>query len=368
MGVKRGFTILEILVVMAVMGILMGVGVGYLQSMGQGSRSDQSRAILRETLYACKQSSTGGQIAIFGLREPDLDVGGPLIASTAVARPVLTANFETIDTVSSDYPVEVEGKVEIVPGGHTGKAAKFDAGGMFVFAPQSSFAVSEGIRIDVWLKPEGMMPTMTILEAEEMYELQLARDPKTTGYDVVLKLNLKSSGEGDRSASVLTEFRTKDGPIHPSRGWVHLQVAYYGWAPSIRIDGVERASRPKRQRAETTPSEGGPRRLAVPAGGAVQLRLSNSGSPYMGLMDTLVLGGVFRSSESEREIFGFQLVRPPPPVRIVFRDGRLDATEHRKKVVLRLRDEANPEGSQLEFRVGLYGTIGEELVLEEGAR
>ena len=105
---------------MAMMAIIMGIGVGYLQNIGTGSRHDQARAILRETVYACKQSSNGGTRAILDLRARPRR-RGPRRAGPAVAQPVLTHNFETLDGLSDDYPLEEQGEIEFVDGGHTGR-------------------------------------------------------------------------------------------------------------------------------------------------------------------------------------------------------------------------------------------------------
>jgi hypothetical protein len=80
-------------------------------------------------------------------------------------------------------------------------------------------------------------------------------------------------------------------------------------------------------------------------------------------MDALVLGGVFRNQDNERDLPRLKLVRPSePPVRIVFQNGRLDAQEHGADVLLVFEDEANPGASEIEFRLGLYGTVSDRLV------
>lgn len=359
-----GFTFLEILIVMAVMGILMGLGIGYLQNIGAASRTDQARSILRETVYACKQSSNGGTRAILDLHYRERD--DALVVGAAVARPVLTANFEALDSTSNDYPVQVEGNVDLEPKGHLGAAAKFQ-GGALVFDPQSAFAMTDGLHIDGWFLPTPGASTMSLVTGMDAYKLQLVRDPETDGYDVVLKLMLKQPGEG-RSAASEKVYRTKGGPLRPAVGWAHLQVGYDGADASILINGIEYETRRKaRRRGQATiDEEAGNRRLFVPDSGAVKLVLGGTSTPYAGLMDTLVIGGVFRSSDTERELYGLQLVRQGDrPVKVVYRNGRLDPSRHAGDVFLYLQESTNTDGPLLELKLGMYGTVEDRLVAGE---
>lgn len=357
-----GFTFLEILIVMAVMGVLMGIGIGYLQNIGSASRVDQSRAILRETLYACKQSSNGGTRAIFELRERKRD--GELVVGASVARPVLTHNFEELESPSLDYPLRLEGTVESVPVGHIGRAARFTGGGRLVFDPQAAFAMTEGLEISVWLLPAAGATTMTVLQGAGAYELQLTRESKEAGYDVQLHLHLKAPGEEGRSTGTPQTFRTKGGPLRPEARWTHLQVSYDGADASIRIDGLERETlrRARRRGTASTAEEMGLRQIVVPEGGVVTLTIGGTTTPYSGLMDTLVVGGVFRSTDSERELYGLDVVRRPLPIRVVYRNGRLDPARHPGDLVLLFQEETNRDGPLLEVRLGMYGTVEEGFV------
>jgi len=358
---RSGFTFLEILIVMAVMGILMGIGIGYLQNIGAASRVDQARAILRETVYACKQSSNGGTRAILDLHYRVRD--DALVVGAAVARPVLTHNFEALDSTSNDYPVSVEGNVELERGGHLGSCAKFE-GGAIVFDLQSAFAMTDGLQIDGWFLPVGGASTMSLVTGEGAYQLQVVRDPQTAGYDVLLKLQLKQPGEG-RSATTEKIFRTKGGPWRPATGWTHLQVGYDGADASIQINGIEceTGRRVRRRGQATAAEEAGHRRLHVPESGAVKLILGGTSTPYSGLMDTLVVGGVFRSSDTERELYGLKIVRRGDrPVKVVYRNGRLDPTRHAGDVLLYLQETTNIDGPLLELKMGMYGTVEDRLV------
>ncbi len=347
---------------MAVMGVMMGIGLGVLTNVGQGSKTQQAQAIIRETAFACMQSSNGGTRAILDLRERERDRA--LVIGAAISDPVLTHNFETLDFVSRDYPIDIEGKVETVADGYTGRAAKFERGSVLKFASQSAFAMTEGLLLTLWVRPDPGPTSMTLVKGEGAYEVQLVQQPGGDGYDVRLKLYLRAATE-DRAAVLPETFQTKGGPVRvDGKTWTHLRVGFDGASPSIRVNGVEKIRRGKRRSAsgggdDTTPLQ---KRIAVPEGGAVELTISDAFSSYVGLMDSLVLGGVFRSDETERELMGLELVRPRLPVRVIYRNGRLDPDEHGGDVVLLLQNTADPDGPQLEVRFGLYGTVEQKLI------
>ncbi|MHC5011244.1 MAG: prepilin-type N-terminal cleavage/methylation domain-containing protein, partial [Planctomycetota bacterium] len=234
-----GFTFIEVMVVMAVMAVLMGLGVGYLQSIGRTSRVAQARAILRETAYACKQASNGGARAIFDLRMVDRPDGGQVLTvGAAVSQPVLTHHFESLETASLDYPLSIEGTVESEPAGYIGRAARFVGTGWIEFAPQASFAMTDGIDVDVRLKPEPGRARMMVLRGEGAYELELVRGRDTSGYEVALTLWLRDDSRGGRSpAERAPPFTTDAAPVKPGV-WNHVQVRYDGHDVSLRVNDI----------------------------------------------------------------------------------------------------------------------------------
>ena len=310
-------------------------------------------------MYACKQSSNGGTRAILDIHARTGEGAEALVVGAAVARPVLTHNFENVEGVSHDYPLEVDGKVEIVEGGHTGRAARFGVGGSLLFDPQAAFAMTEGLEVDVWLLVETSSPTMTLIKAPGAYDLVLAKDVRAEAYDVVLALYLKDSSDTGRSYAARTEFRTKGAPLDPGRGWTHVEASFDGRTASIRVDGIECLPAVRQPRpGEAEVPEAAVRRIAVPAGGAVSLSISEPNAPFEGLLDNLVLSGVFRTQDTERDLYGLELLRPRLPVRVVYRNGRLDPQEHADDVVLVFGEAANPTGPAWEVRLGLHGTVG----------
>ena len=58
---QTGFTLIEILVVMAVISILMGFGIGMYQGLSSLGQATQARATVIETVEAVQRSSLGSR-------------------------------------------------------------------------------------------------------------------------------------------------------------------------------------------------------------------------------------------------------------------------------------------------------------------
>ena len=67
--------------------------------------------------------------------------------------------------------------------------------GTLQFAPESAFAMTEGLEIDLWIKPDIAGAQMTLLTGGEIgaerYQLQLIREGNTSAYNVRLRLSLR---------------------------------------------------------------------------------------------------------------------------------------------------------------------------------
>src|SRR5262245_56472009 len=98
----RGFTFMEILIVMAVAAVLLGLGIGFLVNIGRASLAQQAAAICAESGQRCLNASAGGKRSILEFTRVDTEQGKRIEVRTAVERPVLTANFES---TSPDTPL-----------------------------------------------------------------------------------------------------------------------------------------------------------------------------------------------------------------------------------------------------------------------
>lgn len=373
---SRGFTFLELLVVMGAMAVLMGLTVGYLGSIGSATQLDQARGILVETFRRCQTASVGGSrraVATLAMRTTE---GGARVlrVSASIAQPVVTHQFEELDAISGGLMGKATA-VGIARGrGFTGSAGEFVMGGQVDYGRQSAFAMTEGFELDVRLKPDPGGQEMVLVEGrgadgQPVYRVALVRGTTSSSdYDVEVRLRVRKPGESARDSDgseVL--YRTKDAPVRAASGsrWQRVEVAWHGLEASVRVNGLESsvtdAPRGRSTRREASLDAGTAddvRELATPADGLVAMSISSGSRSFRGLMDTFQLRGVFRSSELQRDLPEALLCESPPlPVRLVFQNGALDPDVHARGVVLRFTDQQAPEDLPLSIIVGMNGTI-----------
>ncbi len=362
---QRGFSFIELVVVMGAMGVLMGLAVGYIGNIGQATFVVQAKGMLQETAYRCLSASIGDRRAILTLRQAENSDGDRILRiGAAVARPVLTHQFETIDFASEARAPLVQGDVELDRGGgRVGNCAKFGPASYLSFTEQSIFAMTEGIELDVWVKPESRVRQMTLVHGVESYEVLLSQSGDSDAYDVRLRLKLrKSLDDATSTAGLETVFESKGAPVIADGRWSRVQVSYDGLEASIRVNGLECYEPESRRRRPGGALGAGEidqvQRIAVPPSGLVALTISGNTSPYRGRMDSFRLMGVFRSEELERDLPGpLEVMFPALPLRIVFRNGGLDPDVHSGDQIIRLRDTANPSDPPLRLTMGMYGTV-----------
>ena len=361
----RGFTFIELVVVMGAMGILLGLAVGYIGNIGQATFIIQAKSMLSETAYRCLSASVGDRRAILTLRRAE-DADGDVVLrlGAAVARPVLTHQFETIDFASEARAPLITGDVTLARDqGRVGNCAKFGASSHLAFAASSVFAMTEGIELDVWVKPDPGVRQMAIMEGTESYGVYLIQAGDSDAYDLRLRLKLRKVGDGERTAPFDQPFETKGAPVVADGRWSHVQVSYDGVDASIRVNGIEAYEPTAKRRAPGDALQGNElleqvHRLVVPTTGLVGLSISSAQSPYRGLMDSFRLMGVFRSEDLERDLPGsLEVIYPAIPLRIVFRNGGLDPDEHSGDQMIRLLDTREPDDAPLRLTMGMYGTV-----------
>ena len=373
---SRGFTFLELLVVMGAMAVLMGLTVGYLGSIGSATQLDQARGILVETFRRCQTASVGGsRRAVATLAMRTTEQGARVLrVSASIAQPVVTHQFEELDAISGGL-IGRPTAVGIARGkGFTGSAGEFVMGGQIDYGRQSAFAMTEGFELDVRVKPDSGAQQMVLVEGkgadnQAVYRVALVRGAMgTSDYDVEVRLRVRKPGESARESDgneVLC--RTKDAPVRAASGsrWQRIEVSWHGLEASVRVNGLESsvtdAPRGRSTRRDASLDAGAAddvRELATPSDGLVSMSISSASSAFRGLMDTFQLRGVFRSSELQRDLPEALLCESPPlPVRLVFQNGALDPDVHARGVVLRFTDQQAPDDLPLSIIVGMNGTI-----------
>ncbi|MGE0191673.1 MAG: type II secretion system protein [Planctomycetota bacterium] len=371
----RGFTFLELLVVMGAMAVLMGLTVGYLGSIGSATQLDQARGILVETFRRCQTASVGGSrraVTTLALRTTD-EGARVLRVSASIAQPVVTHQFEELEAISGGLMGKATA-VGIAHGkGFTGSAGEFVLGGHVDYGRQSAFAMTEGFELDVRLKPDPGEPEMALVEGkgaenQVIYRVALVRGGTSgTDYDVEVRLRVRKPGESAReSDGTEVIYRTKDAPVRGASGsrWQRVEVAWHGLEATVRVNGLEasvgdapRGRSTRRDASLDADTADDVRELATPSDGLVAMSISGTSRSFRGLMDTFQLRGVFRSSELQRDLPEALQCETPLPIRLVFQNGALDPDIHARGVVLRFRDTQAPDDLPLSILVGMNGTI-----------
>ncbi|MDA1194621.1 MAG: hypothetical protein O2894_05495 [Planctomycetota bacterium] len=365
-GSTRGFSFIEIVVVMGAMAVLMGLAVGYIGNLGKATYIAQAKAMMAETAHACLSASVGGRRATLLMRSGQDEEGFPVLTiGASIARPVITHQFESLDFASEARRPDLQGRVELERvAGHVGNCAKF-GGGSLTFAPSSAFAMTEGLEFDVWIRPEAGRTLMSLVQGGEAYEILLVQSTGSDAYDVRLRMKLRKASETGRATSIDKNYETKGGPVIADGRWQRLQVSWQGLDPSIRVSGLECYEGEgigRRPGGVLGPDEiAAVHRIDIGERGAVPLSISAAGNGYVGLMDSFRLLGVFLSEEFERQVPGdLEVIEPKLPLRVAFYDGGLDPDVHSGDQIIRIRDLTNPEDPAIRLTIGMYGTISSD--------
>src|SRR5262245_28352444 len=151
---------------MAVIAVLLGLGIGFLANVGRSALATQAASIVTESGQRCLNVSAGGNrssLEIASVATPDGEER--LEVRTAAQRQVLTANFESrsqdkpdpdwAQTVNEPSHATTTGAVECDLAGKSGACAVFRAGGTMDYGTRSAFAMTDGLRIQCWVRPEG---------------------------------------------------------------------------------------------------------------------------------------------------------------------------------------------------------------------
>lgn len=359
----RGFTFIELIVVMGIVGMLMGLTVGFVRSTGRVGALGMAKAQLLDAAYRAQGMSAGDRISLLTVRQTEDENGRPVFeAFTSVASTMMTHAFETIERASLDLPLKVNGAVKREEqGGWSGSCAVFGRGGSVEFEPQSSFAATDGLDVELAIQPESGPPVMTLVEGTGAYDVTLIRGASGGDYDLRLRINARpEDGRGD---PLWVSFETEGQPVKLTGRWTHVHVSFDGVAASLRVDNLEHVKRAPGARPGEAPRPAASRRIAVPLSGAVPLLIGSPSQPYVGRMDSVVVRGVFRLAEERTrmpegiELDVLQPAKQPLPFRVTYRNGRLDPERHPEDVVLRAFDPRRPDDPPLQLRLSRFGSI-----------
>ena len=346
-----GFTLVEVLIVLSLVGILMGLSIGFLGSMGRGNSLIDSANRLRDLFAAAANSSVGGERAYVALEPRE---GGGAVARAFVNRQVFCWACEDL-TSASEEVLEKTGGVRVAENdlsSREGKHVRIDSGGAMNLGNRSWLQMRDGFAIRCRIRPDAKGGSMTLFQKGNAYAVRLVPAPAAGSFDVEVEINLEAdaTGKGGGSHLLRTGFREATevaewrGPVLGGR-WQDIRIAYDRNLLTIHVDERLRGIRGDKSTRIVLSTEG-----------------FKIGGGYSGGFDSLLVSGIFERDEARFEI-GQNVVwvddagKPKTAgERIHFLNRGLDAREHARPVAIRLMlDEGGVRGAVRTVRVEMSG-------------
>lgn len=322
---RRGFTLLELLTVLALISVLMGIGVGAFRKLnpGRAMAVAQVKDALRSArLFALEQSVTSRVV---------LDVKENVVAASGIVA-VGDWHFETEDGRGWPVNARFDGGTSVQPGGAIGNCVVFPPSdpGTVRLGRGPAFDFVAGMRLEAFVRV-GKDATGRILSKGEAFVLSIGPGRALKGSVMV------SSRQSGETAEPLTVDATEALPVER---WVRVGLTHDGRSLKLWQNGVEVASIDDQER-----------RLPVPESDA-EIMLGSVRPAFVGAIDEVKIGS-----------FVTQQAPPlPEGVRLsaggdVWFDarGRLDSRFHTKPVTITL--VYDDESRTRDVMVSLLGEI-----------
>lgn len=321
----RGFTLLELLVVLALIATLMGIGTGLFKKVGSGRALALSavKDNLRATrTFAIEQSA----VASLQFRPED----GAMISSSFLS----VGNWHFEDERSRGWPTDADlsGGLEIASSGAIGRSLRIprESRGFAALGNAPSFNPDHGILIDLFVKLEESQDR-PILAKGLGYQLLATGDDGVALRVRCRERGVLGQGEGEtRSIAV-------SGGLSQSR-FVHVQASYDGRSLRIELDGRVRGVQEFTTRATLWPDVETPLTIGTPD------------SRFLGSVDEVRISSLVLAENHIAEEIRFE-----KPLTVYFDpSGRLDPLRHTEPVAVTMIFDGDRKRDVV---VGLFGEI-----------
>jgi prepilin-type N-terminal cleavage/methylation domain-containing protein len=327
---RRGLTLIELVIVMALAALVLGMGLGSIASLDLGARSAVG------TVQGALRSANNWAVARRAPARVRID---------AAARTLTAAGQDVIGTwhFEKDPPpgaFELDGDLigaVLIDDGFLGRAVTFrglGAGARFQ-APvheSPSFDLRDGFQVQMALRPEEVS-SGKVLQLGDTLGIEVGR-----GLDLVAWFStVRLDESGATIAGGKARARTEPGALEVDR-WNRVLVSYDRSALILMVEGLAVAR--VEDEGEVAPIDG-------------PLVLGGGQRPWAGSLDSLVISAV--TTEEKVELPETMSFAPGTPKEIVFAaGGGLDRRVHREPVrfALELLD-----GEQAPIQINLYGTV-----------
>ncbi len=326
----RGFTLVELVAVMAIVVLLLGIGVGLIARLRVADRA--AIGIVQNVLRSARNWSVAREAPA----RVRIDVAGSTIQSFGM-NVIGTWHFEDMPIRGAFGSEGLSLGGEIVADGFTGSALSF-AGQ----PPRSrvdipvqldpAFDLSRGFSIACAVRLAGQ-GSGALLEIGESAGLAVNEDGGLRAW--FAPVIVQEDGEARRGSRV--SLSTDGGFLRPNR-WSEIEFQYDRVNMRVLVDGAVVA-----MLAESTPVW----KVEAP------LSISPSNAAFPGAIDALVVSAV--ASEERRALPKSVEFAADAPREIVFASGGgLDRVVHREPVKLNLKFE---DGREERILVNLHGTV-----------
>jgi len=324
---EGGFSLLELLTVLALVSVLMGIGVGAFRriNLGRAMAVSQVKDSLRSTrLFAVEQGAPSR--LDFNLEE------GVMISSGMVG----VGNWHFEDSTGWPTTVETTGDATFEAGGVLGRCLVIPEGsvGLARLGRSPSFDGEQGFRAELFVRTHGER-TATILEKGDAFRIQVS-----SGGGIRAEVRTREGGLRGRGEGEMLSLNVPD--CVPRDRWTRVGLSYDGIRLRVMIDGRDRAELKNDERMDPWPDP-----LSPLVAGSID-------PPFVGSIDEVRLAAV-ETAES-----------PPLPDGVVFKKaatvwfdgrGRLDPARHAEPVVITLQYGEESEGRVRDVLVGLMGEV-----------
>ena len=347
-----GFTLIEILVVLSLLGILMGLSIGFVQRAGQGNLLIQTTNKTASLLASARSQSFGNDTAYVSIeRGPD----GRVVLQSFRKQQVFHWPCEDFKRASELDVMSHTGQVDMgdvgVPS-REGKYVVFEGGGRVMIrnVPWLQWIDGFSIKCRIFPQDAGGLAKMALFAKGSAIRIHIVR-VEAGRFDVEAVIKLDKGDEGTETYQVRTGFR--DGAEVPEWGgpllagrWYDLRVTYDRNEFGIFVNENERGRRSDK-RHKMKPDFEQP--LIIGAG-------------YAGGFDSLVIGGIFEDQDDAWELpeqvawIDAAGKTAAGPRMIHFRNRGLDPRHHSGPVELHFKlGEGEEKGARRHVRVAASG-------------